>query len=129
MWPAMWDAAFYADDPLNMQTADDMGICMGTSHHEPMARAHKEWTSHRREYGAWNYDTNQETLDRFWKTGVERMQHTDDVVTIGMRGDGDEAMGDHADVALLERIVGNQRKLIEQATNRPARETPQVWAL
>lgn len=129
MWPAMWDAAFYADDSLNMQTADDMGICMGTSHHEPMARAHKEWTSHRREYGAWNYDTNQETLDRFWKTGVERMQHTDDVVTIGMRGDGDEAMGDHADVALLERIVGNQRKLIEQATNRPARETPQVWAL
>jgi hypothetical protein len=129
MWPAMWDAAFYADDSLNMKTADDMGICMGTSHHEPMARAHKEWTSHRREYGAWNYDTNQQTLDRFWKSGVERMQHTDDVVTIGMRGDGDEAMGDHADVALLERIVTNQRQLIEQATGRPATETPQLWAL
>ena len=129
MWPAMWDAAFYADDSLNMKTADDMGICMGTSHHEPMARAHKEWTSHRREYGAWNYDTNQATLDQFWKSGVERMQHTDDVVTIGMRGDGDEAMGDHADVALLERIVTNQRKLIEEATGKPAKETPQVWAL
>ena len=129
MWPAMWDAAFYADDSLNMQTADDMGICMGTSHHEPMARAHKEWTSHRREYGAWNYDTNQTTLDQFWKSGVERMQHTDDVVTIGMRGDGDEAMGDHADVALLERIVTNQRKLIEEATSKPAQETPQLWAL
>lgn len=129
MWPAMWDAAFYADDPLNMQTADDMGICMGTSHHEPMARAHKEWTRNRKEYGAWNYDTNQPTLDRFWQGGVERMRHTDDVVTIGMRGDGDEAMGDHADVALLERIVTNQRKLIEQATGRPAKETPQVWAL
>ena len=129
MWPAMWDAAFYADDSLNMQTADDMGICMGTSHHEPLARAHKEWTSHRKEYGAWNYDTNQETLDQFWKGGVERMKHTDDVVTIGMRGDGDEAMGDHADVALLERIVTNQRKLIEEATGRPAKETPQMWAL
>ncbi len=129
MWPAMWDAMFYADDPLNMQTADDMGVCMGTSHHEPLARAHKEWTSHRREYGAWNYDTNQETLDKFWKGGVERMKHTDDVVTIGMRGDGDEAMGDHADVALLERIVTNQRKLIEEATGKPAKETPQMWAL
>ena len=129
MWPAMWDAAFYADDPLNMQTADDMGICMGTSHHEPMARAHKEWTRNRKEYGAWNYDTNQATLDRFWKGGVERMKATDDVVTIGMRGDGDEAMGDHADVALLERIVTNQRKLIEEATGHPAKETPQVWAL
>lgn len=129
MWPAMWNAAFYADDPLNMQTADDMGICMGTSHHEPMARAHKEWTRNRKEYGAWNYDTNQATLDKFWKGGVERMQHTDDVVTIGMRGDGDEAMGDHADVALLERIVANQRKLIEEATGKPAKETPQLWAL
>jgi hypothetical protein len=129
MWPAMWNAAFYADDDLNMQTADDMGICMGTSHHEPMARAHKEWTRNRKEYGAWNYDTNQETLDKFWKGGVERMKHTDDVVTIGMRGDGDEAMGDHADVALLERIVTNQRKLIEEATGKPAKETPQVWAL
>ena len=129
MWPAMWDAMFYADDPLNMQTADDMGVCMGTSHHEPLARAHKEWTSHRREYGAWNYDTNQETLDKFWKGGVERMKHTEDVVTIGMRGDGDEAMGDHADVALLERIVTNQRKLIEEATGKPANETPQMWAL
>ncbi len=129
MWPAMWDAMFYADDPLNMQTADDMGVCMGTSHHEPLARAHKEWTSHRREYGAWNYDTNQETLDKFWKGGVERMKNTEDVVTIGMRGDGDEAMGDHADVALLERIVTNQRKLIEEATGKPAKETPQMWAL
>jgi len=129
LWPAMWNAAFYADDPLNMQTADDMGICMGTSHHEPMARAHKEWTRNRKEYGAWNYDTNQETLDQFWKGGVERMKATDDVVTIGMRGDGDEAMGDHADVALLERIVTNQRKLIEEATGKPAKETPQVWAL
>ena len=129
MWPAMWNSAFYADDPLNMQTADDMGVCMGTSHHEPMARAHKEWTRNRKEYGAWNYDTNQATLDKFWKGGVERMKATDDVVTIGMRGDGDEAMGDHADVALLERIVGNQRKLIEEATGKPAKETPQLWAL
>lgn len=129
MWPAMWNSAFYVDDSLNMQTADDMGVCMGTSHHEPMARAHKEWTRNRQKYGAWNYDTNQATLDEFWKGGVARMKHTDDVVTIGMRGDGDEAMGDHADVALLERIVTNQRKLIEEATGKPAKETPQVWAL
>lgn len=128
MWPAMWNSAFYADDSLNMKTADEMGICMGTSHHEPMARAHKEWTRDR-SHGAWNYDTNKATLDHFWRGGVQRMKHTDDVVTIGMRGNGDEPMGDHADVALLERIVSNQRRLIEEATGRPARETPQVWAL
>ena len=128
MWPAMWSSAFYADDPLNLQTADDMGVCMGTSHHEPMAKAHQEWRRDRN-HGAWNFDTNRQTLDEFWRSGVERMQHTDDVVTIGMRGDGDEAMGDHADVALLERIVADQRRIIEEVTGKPAKETPQVWAL
>ena len=42
MWPAMWGWAFYADDPLNSKTANDMGVIMGTSHHEPMARNHQE---------------------------------------------------------------------------------------
>ena len=128
MWPAMWSSAFYADDSLNMQTADDMGVCMGTSHHEPLAKAHQEW-KRMKDHGPWNYDTNKEKLESFWKSGVERMKHTDDVVTIGMRGDGDEAMGDHADVALLEKIVTNQRRLIEEATGKPANKTPQLWAL
>lgn len=128
MWPAMWGSAFYMDDPLNLQTADDMGVCMGTSHHEPMARAQQEWTRDR-SHGAWNYDTNKEVLDKFWKGGVERMKNTDDVVTVGMRGNGDEPMGEHADVELLERIVNSQRKLIEEATGKSAKETPQVWAL
>ena len=128
MWPAMWNSAFYSDDPLNMQTADDMGVMMGTSHHEPMARAHKEWTRDK-SHGAWNYDTNREELDAFWRGGVERMRETEDVVTIGMRGNGDEPMGENADVELLERIVKSQRRLIEEATGRPAEETPQVWAL
>ncbi|MCQ2258284.1 MAG: glycosyl hydrolase 115 family protein [Bacteroidaceae bacterium] len=128
MWPAMWNEAFYADDDINMQTADDMGVMMGTSHHEPMARAHKEWTRDK-SHGAWNYDTNREVLDNFWRGGVERMKDTEDVVTIGMRGNGDEPMGDHADVALLERIVNSQRALIEEATGKPAAATPQVWAL
>lgn len=128
MWPAMWNAAFYADDPANMQTADDMGVIMGTSHHEPMARAHKEWTRDK-SHGAWNYDTNKDELDSFWKSGVERMKHTEDVVTIGMRGNGDEPMGKNADVDLLEKVVKNQRRLIEEATGKPAEKTPQLWAL
>lgn len=127
MWPAMWGEAFYVDDPENSKTADEMGIIMGTSHHEPMARAHQEWT--RKKRGQWNFDTNQAELDTFWLAGVERMKHTEDVVTIGMRGNGDEPMGKNADVALLERVVARQRQLIEQATGKKASETPQVWAL
>ncbi len=129
LWPAMWSWAFYADDPENSRTADEMGVVMGTSHHEPMARNHQEWARHRKEYGKWNYETNSKTIDRFFSEGIERMKGTEDIVTIGMRGDGDEAMSEEADVALLDRIIKKQRKIIAKHTKRPAKETPQLWAL
>jgi len=129
LWPAMWGWAFYADDPENLKTADEMGVIMGTSHHEPMARNHQEYARNRQQWGAWDYSKNKEKLDQFFREGVERMQGTDDVVTIGMRGDGDAAMSADADTKLLEDIVVNQRRIIQEVTKRPAKETPQVWAL
>ena len=129
MWPAMWGWAFYADDPENSRTADEMGVVMGTSHHEPMARNHQEYARHRKEYGAWNYQTNKTVLDKFFREGIERMKGTDDIVTIGMRGDGDEAMSEDADTRLLQDIVENQRRIIKEVTGKPASSTPQVWAL
>lgn len=129
MWPAMWMWSFYADDPENSATADAMGVIMGTSHHEPMARNHQEWARKRHEYGKWNYATNQQVIDQFFREGIQRAKGTEDVVTIGMRGDGDEAMSEDADVALLEKIIANQRKIIARETGRKAKETPQVWAL
>ena len=129
LWPAMWGWAFYADDPENSKVADEMGVIISTSHHEPMARNHQEYARNRREWGAWNYQTNKEKLDQFFREGIERMKGTDDIVTIGMRGDGDEAMSKDTDTKLMESIVSNQRKIIQQVTGRPAKETPQVWAL
>lgn len=129
LWPAMWGWAFYADDPENSSTADKMGIIIGTSHHEPMARNHQEWARHRREYGAWNYQTNQKIIDQFFREGIERIKDTEDMVTIGMRGDGDEAMSEEADTELLQRIVKNQRRIIADITGKPAKKTTQVWAL
>ena len=129
LWPAMWGWAFYADDPENSKNADEMGIIIGTSHHEPMARNHQEYARHRGEWGPWNYQKNQEKLDQFFREGIERMKGTDDIVTIGMRGDGDEAMSEEADTKLLQRVVENQRKIIRQVTGKPANKTPQVWAL
>ena len=129
LWPAMWGWAFYADDPENGKLADTMGVIMGTSHHEPMARNHQEYARHREEWGAWNYQTNQTKLDQFFREGIERMKGTEDIVTIGMRGDGDEAMGDKTDTKLMERIINNQRKIIKDVTGKPAEKTTQVWAL
>ena len=129
LWPAMWGWAFYADDPENGKLADRMGVIMGTSHHEPMARNHQEYARHRKEWGAWNYQTNQTKLDQFFREGIERMKGTEDIVTIGMRGDGDEAMGDKTDTKLMERIINNQRQIIKEVTGKPAEKTTQVWAL
>ncbi len=129
MWPAMWGWAFYADDPLNSKTADDMGIIMGTSHHEPMARNHQEYARHRGEWGPWNYQKNEQKLNQFFREGIERMKGTEDMVTIGMRGDGDEAMSKDADTKLLENIIANQRRIIKEVTDKPAEKTTQVWAL
>ena len=129
LWPAMWGWAFYADDPKNSETADAFGVIMGTSHHEPMARNHQEYARKRGEWGPWNYQKNQEKLDQFFREGIERMKNTEDMVTIGMRGDGDEAMSAEADTKLLQKIVENQRKIIKQVTKKPAEKTTQVWAL
>ncbi len=41
------------------KTACDMGIIMGTSHHEPMARNHQEWARKRKQYGYGIIATNQ----------------------------------------------------------------------
>ena len=125
----MWGWAFYADDPENGKLADTMGVIMGTSHHEPMARNHQEYARNRQAWGAWNYQTNQTKLDQFFREGIERMKGTEDIVTIGMRGDGDEAMSDKADTQLMERIINNQRKIIKEVTGKPAEKTTQVWAL
>lgn len=129
MWPAMWGWAFYADDAENEKTADEMGIVMGTSHHEPMARNHQEYARHRKEWGAWNYQKNKEGLQRFFREGIERMKGTEQIVTIGMRGDGDEAMSEDADTKLMQQIIADQRKIISDVTGKKASETPQVWAL
>ena len=129
MWPAMWGWAFYADDPENEKTADEMGVVMSTSHHEPMARNHQEYARNRKGWGPWNYQKNKASLQKFFREGIERMKGTEQIVTIGMRGDGDEAMSAEADTKLMTNIINDQRKIIADVTGRKASETPQVWAL
>jgi endo-1,4-beta-D-glucanase Y len=127
LWPAMWGRAFYDDDPENPKLADEYGIVISTSHHEPMMRAHVEWERYGK--GPWNYETNSETLREFWREGIERMGNNESIVTLAMRGDGDEAMSPDANISLLEKIVNDQRKILTEVTGKPAESIPQVWAL
>jgi len=127
LWPAMWGRAFYDDDSLNPKLANEYGIVISTSHHEPMMRAHDEW----RRYGAgpWNYEKNEKALRDFWKKGIERMNGFESIITLAMRGDGDEPMSEDANISLLQRIVNDQREIIKDVTGKDIESVPQVWAL
>jgi hypothetical protein len=127
LWPAMWNNAFSDDDPLNAKLADEYGIVMGTSHHEPMLRAQKEWTRYGK--GPWDYSRNQEVLRAFWEEGVRRNRNYESIITLGMRGDGDMPMSQEANTRLLERIVADQRKIIASEVNPDVTKVPQDWAL
>ncbi len=127
LWPAMWDNAFSEDDPLNPRLADEYGIVMGTTHHEPMMRAQQEWKRHGN--GAWDYSKNASFLRQFWEQGLERNKDYENIVTVGMRGDGDLPMSESANIALLEQIVTDQRKIISDVYHRDADSVPQDWAL
>ena len=127
LWPAMWGRAFYDDDPENPKLADEYGVVIGTSHHEPMMRAHVEWE--RYGSGPWNYEKNGSTLREFWREGIQRMDSYESVVTLAMRGDGDMAMSPTANISLLQKIVEDQRKILTEVTGRDVTTIPQVWAL
>jgi hypothetical protein len=90
-------------------------------------RAHDEWGRYGR--GPWNYSTNAEALREFWRGGLERVKPFESIISLGMRGDGDEPMSRDANVALLERIVADQRSIIADVMQRPVEEVPQLWAL
>jgi len=127
IWPAMWGNAFYDDDALNGELAHKMGIVVGTSHHEPMGRAHAEWKKYGT--GKWDYSKNEKVLKEFWRTGFERQKNFETITTLGMRGDGDEPMSEVSNIKLLQKIVKDQRDIIKNVSGKKITETPQVWAL
>ncbi len=126
LWPAMWGRSLFTEDTLSHALADEYGVVIGTSHHEPMMRAHVEWG---KGPGTWNYQKNEDTLKLFWRKGIERMGTKESIVTIGMRGDGDEPMSEDANISLLEKIVRDQRQIIDEVTGKDVASVPQLWAL
>ena len=129
LWPAMWGNAFHADDPMNPILADEYGVVIGTSHHEPLMRAHDEWRRYGKDKGKWDYTKNDSTLREFWRESVKDRYKYENIFSVGMRGDGDEPMSRETATTLLEKIVTDQRKIIEEVSGKPASEKPQLWAL
>ncbi|MBQ3658339.1 MAG: glycosyl hydrolase 115 family protein [Bacteroidales bacterium] len=131
LWPAMWGSRFNEDDPESPRLADEYGIVMGTSHHEPMMRAHREYVTRKDSIGAWDYSVNKDNLDQFFRDGIARNKDFDNLVTIGMRGDGDVAMGkgDDADnMKTLGEVIKGQREILKDIYGRDD-SVPQLWAI
>lgn len=140
LWPAMWSARFMDDGPglLNAELADEYGVVMGMSHHEPCLRQGEEYKYLRGKdsiYGdAWNFVTNREGVTRFWEDGLKRSGRFENVITVGMRGEADTAiMGKDAtladNIALLRDVLSTQRKLIKEHVNEDLSKVPRMIAL
>lgn len=140
MWPAMWSAIFPDDGPglLNEELADELGVVMGMSHHEPCLRQGEEYKYLRGAdsiYGdAWNFRTNREGITRFWEDGLKRSGRFENVITVGMRGECDTAiMGKDAtlkdNIDLLRDVLKTQNELIRKNVNENLDEVPRMLAL
>ena len=135
LWPAMWDNAFNTDDPENPRVADEYGIVMGTSHHEPMMRSYQEWmhTKAHRGNGEWNYASNKDAIQAFFREGIENGKNYEAIVTMGMRGENDVGMSStgsfESDKAQLENIITDQRQILRDVLHKDPKEVPQLWAL
>jgi hypothetical protein len=133
VWPAMWNNAFNEDDPENAPMADMYGIVMGTSHQEAMLRAQKEWDRKPRSEtgGSWNYATRPDALEKFWREGLTRNKNFESIITMGLRGENDTAMvqGQDQAIALLNKIIPAQRKILAETVNPDVTKIPQLWCL
>ncbi len=126
-WPAMWNECFHDDDGENTRLADELGVIMGTSHHEPLMRAWKEWGRYGK--GPWNLEENRDVITKFWTESVERQKGYEALFTVGMRGDGDEALSDESRDEVLYDILNTQRGILEKVYGKPAKDIPQLWAV
>ncbi len=129
LWPAMWSAVFsedgYAFPTASAELAAELGIVMGTSHHEPLFRAGEEFMhtmtdSNAHGYGAdWSYYSNQRGLYSFWEDSVKRNREFPSLITVGMRGERDsKILGEDATLAdnieLLKKTVTDQKKILSE---------------
>lgn len=140
LWPAMWTSNFSLDGPglASAELADEYGIVMSNSHHEPCSRHSEEWDLVRGEdsiYGnAWNFDKNKEGLTNYWRDGLKRNAPFENIITVGMRGERDsEVLGREAtlkeNIDYLKEVILTQRDLIKEVYGDNADEVPMMLAI
>lgn len=154
LWPAMWNSNFSLDGPGldSAKLADEYGVVMSTSHHEPCMRSGEEFTlfsgqsdpdeEGKYPYGRktspygkdWDFRRNEEGITAFWRDGLERNKNFENVITLGMRGERDSAiLGKEAtledNIQLLRDVLKTQNRLIRETVNENLDEVPRQIVL
>ncbi len=140
LWPAMWNSNFSLDGPglESARLADEYGVVMSTSHHEPCMRSGEEYRLLRGEnslYGdAWDFLANREGITRFWRDGLLRNKSFENVITLGMRGERDSRiLGPDAslkdNIDLIRDVVRTQNDLIRETVNEDLGKVPRQIVL
>ncbi len=140
LWPAMWTSSFSLDGPglANAELADEYGIVMSNSHHEPCLRHSEEWDLVKGEdsvYGdAWNFDRNKQGLTNYWRDGLKRNGGFENIITMGMRGERDSEILGHTatlkeNIDYLKEVITTQNELIRETINEDLSKDPIMLAL
>lgn len=139
LWPAMWGSSFNMDGPglASAELADELGIVMSTSHHEPCMRAGNEYGKLRGKdsvYGdAWDFHSNREGITRFWEDGLKRNKDFENVITMGMRGENDTAIMQNAtledNIQLVRDVLQVQNRLMKEVIHSDLDQVPRQIVL
>ncbi|KAI1869421.1 hypothetical protein JX265_006511 [Neoarthrinium moseri] len=133
MWPAMWPgypnpgASFFTDDPTNQKLAEECGIAISTSHHEPMQRLTNEWFMEN-EDGSWDWINNKQKISEFFEEGASRAKGCESYFTLGMRGEYDRKMAGEDPAGTIRDVIKTQREIIKKVYGKED-AVPQLLAL
>ena len=130
-WPAMHECTlpFFLTEG-NRKVAEEYGIFIGSSHCEPMVcSAAGEWR--RRGQGDYDYVNNSASVYKFWEDRVKEVAQQGNIYTLGMRGVHDGQMQGAKTVAeqkaVLERVLKDQRGLLQKYGNKDVTAIPQAF--
>ena len=130
-WPAMHECTqpFFLTKG-NREMAAKYGIYIGGSHCEPMACSTAgEWP--RRGTGAYDYVNNAQKVKDFWSARLDEVKEQPIVYTLGMRGVHDGKMQGAKTLeeqrSVLQRVIGEQRQMLQEKVNEDLTQVPQVF--
>lgn len=130
-WPAMHECTlpFFLTEG-NRKVAEEYGIFIGSSHCEPMVcSAAGEWRH--RGQGDYDYVNNSASVYKFWEDRVKEVAQQGNIYTLGMRGVHDGQMQGAKTVAeqkaVLERVLKDQRGLLQKYVNKDVTAIPQAF--